>query len=183
MTSTSSFWNGAEGAGIAGARHASFLILYLLLAAGVFGGTLLHHIMWVTRCQDAIDMSHTASALARAYAGMDVTKTVEFKASLNSTVSRILDDKLPTFISRTCISLDVFNASPVLDLAYMAFAACHGLSIAVYYTTAPSLNNRDPGTRTLDTNNRATGRDCSWMQGGNNGLDHHVLFVLLDVRL
>lgn len=89
---------------VAGARHAAFLILYLLLGAGVFGGILLHRLMWIIRCQDAIDMSHTASEFARAYAGMDVSKTVDFKASLNATVTRVLDDKLPNLIARTCVS-------------------------------------------------------------------------------
>lgn len=57
------------------------------------------------------------------------------------------------------ISLDVFNASPALGLAYMAFAACYGLSIAVHYTTVPTSNNRDSGPRTVNPNHRATERD------------------------
>ena len=88
----------------AGARRQFLLILYLILVAGLFGEILLHRIMWATRCQDAINMSHTASALARTYTSMDVTKTVEFKASFNRTITRVLDNKLPVLILRTCVS-------------------------------------------------------------------------------
>ncbi|KAL9600122.1 MAG: hypothetical protein Q9219_003378 [cf. Caloplaca sp. 3 TL-2023] len=124
-------------------RHASFFILYLLLAAGVFGGTLLHHILWVIRCQDAVDMSHTASKIAKVYASMDVTKTAEFKTSVNTTITQILDDKLPMFISRTCTSLDVFNASPPGYWAFMVFAACYGLSMPILYAQASSLKEQE----------------------------------------
>lgn len=85
-------------------RNAAILILYLLLAAGIFGSVLLYSIVWFTRCRDAVAVSHTASEFAQAYAGMDPTKTREFKASFNSTTRRVLDGKLPMLISRTCVS-------------------------------------------------------------------------------
>ncbi|KAI4285565.1 MAG: hypothetical protein L6R35_004647 [Caloplaca aegaea] len=85
-------------------RNAAILILYLLLAAGIFGSVLLYSIVWFTRCRDAVAVSHTASEFAQAYAGMDPTKTHEFKASFNSTTRRVLDDKLPMLISRTCVT-------------------------------------------------------------------------------
>ncbi|KAL8944102.1 MAG: hypothetical protein Q9216_000693 [Gyalolechia sp. 2 TL-2023] len=131
---------------IAGARNASIFILYLFLAAGIFGGTLLYHIVWVTRCRDAIDMSHTASQFAKTYAGMDVTKAVDFKLSLNSTMTRVLDEELPMLISRTCFSLDVFNASPALRFAYMIFVALYGLSIVVFYTQVSCSTEQHAGT-------------------------------------
>lgn len=126
MTSTSSHQATAGSSSIAGARNASILILYLLLAAGMFGGTLLHHIVWVTRCQDAIDMSHTASAFAITYAGMDVTKTIDFKSSLNSTVTRVLEEKLPMLISRTCVSDWIYaaTAKSVADVETAGFLGC-----------------------------------------------------------
>ncbi|KAL8975086.1 MAG: hypothetical protein Q9197_000693 [Variospora fuerteventurae] len=117
-------------------RNAATLILYLLLAAGIFGSVLLYSIVWFTRCQDAVAVSHTASELAQAYAGMDPTKTHEFKASFNSTTRRVLDDKLPMLISRTCDSLDVAHAHQALHWAFLAFFACYCISAAVFYIKA-----------------------------------------------
>lgn len=99
---------GGKSTEVTGARLAAFLILYLLLAAGVFGGVLLYGIVWFTRCRDAIAVSHSASEFARAYAGMDMTKTLDFQASFSSTTGRVLDDKLPMLISRTCVSCCTF---------------------------------------------------------------------------
>ncbi|KAL8944461.1 MAG: hypothetical protein Q9211_000558 [Gyalolechia sp. 1 TL-2023] len=144
-----------------GARNASILILYLLLAAGMFGGTLFHHIVWVTRCQDAIEMSHTASRFARIYASMDVTKTVDFQLSLNRTVTRILDEKLPVLISRTCVSLDVFKASAALRLAYMTWIIIYGLSIAVFYTQVSCSNDGHSGRETGYSLDEEVGGKCS----------------------
>lgn len=79
------------------------LILYLLLAAGLFAAILLYQIILVTRCEDAIDMSHTASFFARQYASLDASTTLEFKRALNRSVARVLDDKLPDLISHTCV--------------------------------------------------------------------------------
>lgn len=112
MTSTSSHQEMAGSRSFAGARNASILILYFLLSAGMFGGCLLHQVAWVIRCQDAIDMSHTASAFTRTYAGMDVTKAIDLKSFLNSTMTRVLDEKLPALISQACVS----------DWAYVAIA-------------------------------------------------------------
>ncbi|KAL9020670.1 MAG: hypothetical protein Q9185_002118 [Variospora sp. 1 TL-2023] len=100
-------------------RNAAILILYLLLAAGIFGSVLLYSIVWFTRCEDAVAVSHTASELAQAYAGMDPTKTHEFKASFNSTDS-----------------LDVAHAHQALHWAFLAFFACYCLSAAVFYVKA-----------------------------------------------
>lgn len=90
-------------------------------------------------------MSHTASAFAKTYAGMDITKTIDFRSSLNSTMTRTLDEKLPALISRACASLDVFKASPALRLAYMICAAIYGLSVVVLYTQVSSLEDERPG--------------------------------------
>lgn len=62
-------------------------------------------------------MSHTASAFAKTYAGTDVTRTVEFKTAFNTTLLRVLDDKLPALISQTCVScsLEHHYARPVAD--------------------------------------------------------------------
>ncbi|KAL8835295.1 MAG: hypothetical protein Q9170_003381 [Blastenia crenularia] len=104
--------------------------------------------MWVSRCRDAIAMSHTASTLARTYAGMDVTKTIDFKASFNSTITRVLDEKLPPLISRTCASSLFHMASPAPKLVYMTFVACYELSIIFLYTKASLVGRADSGTKT-----------------------------------
>ena len=91
------------GSGIP-ARHTALYILYLLLASGVFGASLLYHRLLLARCRDAIDLSQSASSIIERYGSMDGTKTAEFRASLKGTVSQVLDDKLPMLISRACVS-------------------------------------------------------------------------------
>ena len=49
-------------------------------------------------------MSHTASTFVRAYTGLDPTKTLEAKASLNDSISLVLDEKLPELIAVTFVS-------------------------------------------------------------------------------
>ena len=127
------------------ASHTALYMLYLLLSAALFGGLLLSHRIWRTRCRDAVELLHTASSLLQQYGGMDGTKTVEYKASLNETISRVLDNKLPVVISRACVGgrprrlqvpnfadtkrfqvqMDDFYNRPALVRAYVAFFVCH----------------------------------------------------------
>lgn len=127
------------------AGHTALYMLYLLLSAGLFGGLLLYHRISRTRCRDAVGLLHTASSLLQQYGGMDATKTVEYKASLNETISRVLDNKLPMVISRACvggrprtlqvpnladtklsqIQMDDFYNNPALLWSYVAFCVCH----------------------------------------------------------
>lgn len=127
------------------ASHTALYMLYLLLSAGLFGGLLLYHRIWRTRCRDAVELLHTASSLLQQYGGMDATKTFEYKASFNETISRVLDNKLPTVISRACvggrsstlqapnftdtkpsqIQMDDFYTNPALLWSYVPFCVCH----------------------------------------------------------
>ncbi|KAI4263005.1 MAG: hypothetical protein L6R42_001826 [Xanthoria sp. 1 TBL-2021] len=101
--------------------------------------------IWRTRCRDAVELLHTASSLLQQYGGMDATKTFEYKASFNETISRVLDNKLPTVISRACvggrsstlqapnftdtkpsqIQMDDFYTNPALLWSYVPFCVCH----------------------------------------------------------
>ena len=85
------------------AGHTALYLLYLSLAACIFGASLLYHVIWLSRCRDAIEVSHTASTLLKRYSDMDGTRAAELKVSLNDTISRVLDDKLPKIISRACV--------------------------------------------------------------------------------
>ncbi|KAL8859423.1 MAG: hypothetical protein Q9178_004101 [Gyalolechia marmorata] len=153
MTSSQRHARRTFDGGVARARLTILYILYLLLAAGLFGALLMYHTMWLNRCRDAVEISHTASSLVKQFGGMDGTKTVEFKTSLNNTITRVLDDKLPMVISRACVSgrsrslhsatvanpkvcqaqMD-FYAYPTLLWAYMVFALCHMSGIMIMQT-------------------------------------------------
>ncbi|KAL8736261.1 MAG: hypothetical protein Q9166_000416 [cf. Caloplaca sp. 2 TL-2023] len=80
-----------------------------------------------------MDMSHSAAAFARTYGGMALTKTDQFKASLNSTITRALDDKLPIVISQACGNFEVLSTRPVLQWAYMAFFVFHMITTVIIY--------------------------------------------------
>ncbi|KAL8953058.1 MAG: hypothetical protein Q9222_001051 [Ikaeria aurantiellina] len=77
-----------------------------------------------------------ASAFVRTYAAMDGTKTPDFRESFDGTITRILDYKLPTFISRTCTFLDMFEANSVAKWGVVSFAVCYGLTAAILYVEA-----------------------------------------------
>ena len=166
MTSSQRHARRTFDGGVARTRLITLYILYLLLAAGLFGGLLIFHTMWLNRCRDAVELSHTASSLVKQFGGMDGTKTVEFKTSLNDTVTRVLDDKLPMVISRACVSsrwrslhsatvanpevrqaqMDFYAYSTLLS-AYTAFAICHmsGIMIMQMKNYRPWWKTQAPG--------------------------------------
>ncbi|KAL8919658.1 MAG: hypothetical protein Q9172_004880 [Xanthocarpia lactea] len=166
MTSSQCHARRTFDGGVARARLTILYILYHLLAAGLFGALLMYHTMWLNRCRDAVEISHTASSLVKQFGGMDGTKTVEFKTSLNDTITRVLDDKLPMVISRACVSgrsrclHSATVANPKVCQAQMdfyayptllwAFAICHMSGIMFMQT-----KNHRPWWKT-----QATGIAC-----------------------
>ncbi|KAI4277133.1 MAG: hypothetical protein LQ337_002006 [Flavoplaca oasis] len=120
------------GSGIP-ARHTALYILYLLLASGVFGASLLYHRLLLARCQDAIDLSQSASSILERYGSMDGTKTAEFRASLKGTVTQVLDDKLPMVISRACNQMHIFHLNSALQWAIEVFFGCHIICVVIMH--------------------------------------------------
>ncbi|KAL8854598.1 MAG: hypothetical protein Q9221_000633 [Calogaya cf. arnoldii] len=56
---------------------------------------------------------------------MDGTRAAELKVSLNDTISRVLDDKLPKIISRACTDLDIFKRKTAPWLLFVAYTTFH----------------------------------------------------------
>ncbi|KAL8688332.1 MAG: hypothetical protein Q9224_004908 [Gallowayella concinna] len=154
MTSATDQRYAARASGsIAGARSAALLILYLLLAAGVFGGVLLEHMVWRARIQDAISISESISRFLRLTASMNPTKNTQFRASFNSTISQTLDGKLPMLLktnylytpwwetlARMKVSSTMHEADLDLEVTHQAMQHSIAGGFTVGYDVATMLN-------------------------------------------